>query len=1081
MSKRKPFHSLCSLVMVLVLGLGAVPVVLAQSQASSGEIVGSVTDKQGAALNGATVKATNPQTGLEQTQNTNEEGRYRFALLPPGVYTVTVEASGFAKATFSNVEVTVGRTLTLNANLDPSGVQEVVNVTAGNIQVQTTRSEADAVLNQRAIENLPINGRRFQDFVTLTPTAQVEPSRNQISLAGQRGIYGANINIDGVDYNQPFFGGIRGGERSNNAFTVPQESIKEFQVIATGYSAEFGRSTGGVVNAVTKSGTNEYHGSMFYLLRPQNLSRKNEFFQTLEQQVNANLSARGVPSSVDLHPAPTQHQGGASFGGPIRKDKAFFFGAFEIQKVNQDRQVFYDALTGFTPTPATQEAFDFYRGLEAPFVQTNDAIALLGRFDYNFSENHRFNVRYSYSRNNAENATATGNAISPNTTSALSNNGTEKDNTNTVVGQFASIFGPTMVNELRAQYSREKRPRLSNAEQPTVQDSIGRFGTVTFLPTTQYDWRAQVADSLTWTKASHTIKFGGEYNHTFVNQTFGFNQFGVFNISGSVTSTVLDILSFSPSVSGGVVNRFDTTAATYLLQLGNLQAEYPMNELAFFAQDSWRVRPNLTISYGLRWEGQYNPSPQANNDILINLIKGFDFPVGYHVDPTEIPDSTKQFSPRLGFAWDPTGDSKTVIRGYGGIYYARSPALLLAGPFNNFRVPPGDLSTQLPFSTASLAPSNPLKGCNTLFCQFNLVGINLNNSSLDSLPTLTPQNVQDIAAILGLPFNPFQGAQPILMSPDFRNPKSYQAGVGIERQVTKSLTLGADFAYVHTLQLQRNRELNLPAPIANASDPAKRPFYGIVSGGRTRPIVSLGSVQVRESTAKALYRALTLRAKFQRNWGQFNAFYTYSRSLSDDDNERDAGGTGADDTFNLVPEYGLSRLDRAHQFVVNPVFFIKGGVDVSGAIRLRSGRPVDATLGFDANQDRINNDRPYAAPGIPFVRNSFRNFALYDFDVRVQKHFQIAENKRLVFSLDIFNIFNLKNLELSGTGVTNFCSPPPGSTLIPADCGFNGPTNPNFLSLTDNRQNASTFGKLLTTNTPTPQSFQAQFGARFQF
>ena len=1083
MSRIKPFHSLCALLLALSLGLTSVSA-LAQSQASTGQIAGSVVDSQGALVPNASVKAVNLQTGLERTVNSGDDGLYQIVLLPPGVYKVTATAQGFAAVNVENVEVAVGRTIDVKITLGASGVQEVVNVTAGAIQVQTTRSEADAVVNQRAIDNLPINGRRFQDFVTLTPTALIEPSRNQISLSGQRGIYGANINVDGVDYNQPFFGGIRGGERSNNAFTVPQESLKEFQVVAAGYSAEFGRSTGGVVNAVTKSGTNDYHGSMFYLFRGEGLTRKNDFFKVVESQVNANLQRRNAGESINLHPAPTQHQGGGSFGGPLKKDKMFFFGAFEIQRVNQDRLVLIDALTGLTPTPATLEAFNFYQSLEEPFIQTNDAIGLLGRFDYNINDNHRFNVRYSYSRNTALNATSTGNAISPVTNFALSNNGTEKDNTNTVVGQFASIFSPTLVNELRGQYSREERPRLANALQPNVTNgTLGRFGTVNFLPTTQFDWRFQIADAITWTKGGHTWKFGGEFNHTFVDQTFGFNQFGVFNISGSTVPTLLDIESFSPGVSGGTLNRFDNSAVTYLLQLGNLQASYPMNELAFFGQDSWRVRPNLTLNYGLRWEGQYNPDPEANNPVLIDQIKGFQFPLGYRVDPTIMPDSAKQFGPRFGFAWDPWSDGKTVIRGYAGTYYARSPAILFAGPFNNFRVPPGDLSTQLPFSTASLPSSNPLKTCTTIYCQFNLIGINLNNFTLDKLPTLTPQNVQDIAGRLGLTLNPFIGAQPILMAPDFRNPKSYQAGIGIERQISRDLTVGADFSYIHTLQLQRNRELNLPTPGLLAGDPAQRPFFGLVGAtGRpavARPLPLLGSVQVRESNGKALYRALTLRAKFQRKWGQFNAFYTLSKNLSDDDNERDSGGAGADNTFDLTPEYSDSRIDRRHQFVANPVFFLKGGFDLSSAIRLRSGRPIDATLGFDANEDRINNDRPFAAPGIPFMRNAFRNRALYDFDVRLQKRFAITENMRLKFSMDVFNVFNLENIELAGTTVTNYCAAVNGS--IPRDCGYAGPTNPNFLSLRERRPGLSTTGNLLTSNTPTPQPFQLQFGARFEF
>src|SRR5262249_26658162 len=291
--------------------------------------------------------------------------------------------------------------------------------------------------NQRAIDTLPINGRRFQDFVTPTPTAQVDPQRGQISLAGQRGI-NSNIQVDGADYNNPFFGGIRGGERSNTAFTLPQESVKEFQVVAAGYSAEFGRSTGGVVNVVTKSGSNNWHGSGFYLMRHKETSRTNAFFKSVEDNLNLNRPAGSAP--LKLVPAPTQQQFGGSLGGPIKKDKIFFFAAYEQQRFRNNRQVFFDNISSFTPTAATQEAYNYYISLQSPFVQTNDANAVTGRLDYEINSSHRFNVRYGWSRNEALNANATGNSLFPTTISALSNNGTEQDNTNSIVGQFTSFF-----------------------------------------------------------------------------------------------------------------------------------------------------------------------------------------------------------------------------------------------------------------------------------------------------------------------------------------------------------------------------------------------------------------------------------------------------------------------------------------------------------------------------------------------------------------------------------------------------------------------------------------------------------------
>ncbi|HSB11285.1 MAG TPA: TonB-dependent receptor [Blastocatellia bacterium] len=1089
MTKRNSFHSLSAVLLALCLSCGAVPV-MAQSQASTGQITGVVTDAQGSAITKATVTATNKQTGLTRSAPTNESGLYTILLLPPAVYNVTAEASGFAVTSVKDVEVTVGRSIDVNITMGVSGVSEVVSVTAGAIQVQTTRSESETVLNERAIESLPINGRRFQDFVTLTPTAQVDPSRGQISLAGQRGI-NSNVNVDGVDYNNPFFGGIRGGERSNNAFTIPQESIKEFQVVPAGYSAEFGRSTGGVVNAVTKAGTNDWHGSAFYNIRPKEASRTNQFFEAVHTDI---LKRTG--KDVEVTPAPTQQQFGGSFGGPIKKDKIFFFAAYEQQRFRNNRNVFFDPLTLTSPAANTQEAFDFFTSLQEPFTQTNDANAVVGRLDYEINPNHRFNVRYGFSRNNALNANSVGNALFPTTISALSNNGTEQDYTNSITGQFTSFFSTSIVNEFRGQWVREERPRPANALQPLLSTAVGNVGTVSFLGQNyQVDRRIQAADSLNWSKSNHTAKFGVEYNHVFISQLFGFNQLGTFNVSTSASTatnvnTILDILSYTPSIATGTVNRFDNTAVSFSRQAGNLMASYSTDELAFFAQDSWRVRPNLTLNYGLRWEGQYNPSPEANNPTLLAKVQGFRFPSGHTADPTFINDNTKQFGPRFGFAWDPWSDGKTVIRGYGGVYYARTPLLLFAGAGNNWRLPAGDLSLQLPLQ---IPAGNPNASQNTIYKQLKLIGIDLNTFPLDNLPDITADKVSQIAAALGLTVDPFAGAQPILNAKDYKNPTAYQTGIGIERQVSQALSVGADFTYVHTIHLERDRDLNLPLPIlrSTATDPAQRPFYGLrapaavpqcaaTPGACIRPISSLGAITIRESTAKSLFRALTLRTKFQKKWGQLNAFYTLSKNISDDDNERDASGFRYENSRDTASEYADSNIDRRHQFVAGPLFFLPHGVDFGGAIRMFSGLPVDASSGItDPNEDRGGPDRPYLGPGAPFKRNAFRNLAVRFFDLHGAKTFNIAEGKRLIFIVDAFNIFNKKNLQFSGASTT-FCAPVAPATSISANCGFLGPTNPNFLQLVDQNPTSARKGLILLNNNPGPP-FQMQFGARFQF
>jgi hypothetical protein len=1012
----------------------------AQSQATTAEINGRIVDAQGGVLPGVTVTVRSEATGYERTTVTNEEGTYVLPLIPPGEYQLTAELSGFSTAR-RTVPLTVGAAVTVNATLQVGGVQENIVVEAAVPVVETSSTIRTTTVTEEAIRNLPINGRRFQDFITLTPTVQVDVQRGQLSFAGQRGI-NSNVSIDGADYNQPFFGGIRGGERANNAFTIPQEAIQEFQVVASGYSAEFGRSTGGLVNAITKSGTNDLRGAAFYVNRNRDWAALNAFGQEA---------------------APTQQQFGGAVGGPLALNRLFFFGAYEQQEFENTRAVAFN-LTGINRTADNAEAFDYYRSLETDFDATNDAIALLGRIDYQVRSGDRLNLRYSFSRNEALNSNAVGNALEATTTSALSNNGTERDRTNTVVGQYTSALSSSFLIEARGQYSHEERPRDANVLAPTVQNSVGNFGTVNFLgQNIQHDWRAQAAVNATALRGNHAFKFGTEYNHVFVDQLFGFNQFGRWSINGSAANA-LEVLT----LGGPTANRFDvpgsgaTTTATYLKQIGNLELAFATDELAFFAQDSWKLTPNFTLNYGLRWEGAFHPTPEANNDVILGALQGFTFPSGRQVDATQIPDDLGQWSPRLGFAWDPSGTGDTVVRGYTGLYHARTPSLVWAAPMNNFRVPPGDLSIQLPFPTA--APNN------TLYRQMQLIGIDLNRFPIDQLPVLTTDQILAIASALGLTVNPFFGAQPLAVDQDFRNPRATQAGFGVEREVLSDITLSADFTYVKTDFLQRNREVNLALPAPSPTDPAQRPIFPAV-----RPLTSLGSVQLRESTARSEYSALTLSNKVQRDWGLLNVNYVLSKSMSDDDNERDSGGAQYQNTYDLSPEWGPARLDRRHQFNGYAVFYLPYNVDVSSGFRFLSGLPIDATMGRDANGDRGGPDRPFSEPGVSFTRNMFRNEPFKEVNLRLQWGLALAAGRRMVVTWDMFNLFNWDNIQLAGSTVTNYCA-----GTAPNDCGFGDPTNPNFLSLTDQNPSSATFGQLLRTNNPGAPR-QMQVGLRFEF
>ncbi|HEY6047355.1 MAG TPA: TonB-dependent receptor [Pyrinomonadaceae bacterium] len=1159
---------------------------VAQSQASSGQITGVVTDANGAAVSGATVKATNKDNGLMREATTSDNGVYTIVLLPPGKYTLTTEATGFAASTVDDVMVVVGQTANVSPTLGAAGLTATVLVTADAVQV--TRNETDAVVNSTAIQELPINGRRFQDFVTLTPTAQVDPSRGQISLAGQKGING-NVSIDGADYNQPFFGGIRGGERSNLAFTVPQESIREFQVVTSGYSAEFGRSTGGIINAVTKSGDNSVRGSAFFLARPTRLSRGNAFTQALADQ---RLTALGINPAT----AGSQNQFGGSIGGPIVKDKLFYFGAYEQQRFKATRNVLFSFPTAFPPSfitlsAAQQAVLSFYQGEQVGYIQKNDAYAGLGKVDWNVNNSHRFNARFSASRNNAPNASSRGETVNdPTTNLALSSNGTEQNTTRIFVAQLISNFGSSTVNEMRFQYARETRPRLSNSAVPNFVTSFGGFGaagsaTSSFLPNEEHDTRYQVTDSVTYITGNHNFKFGGEYSDIKAAQTFGFNQFGRFNMSigaacASATSctaadTLLRLsnaqiaqgsLPAYTSNANAYLGRFDSTSATYNIQIGNRIAELSEKQLAFFGQDSWRATQRLTLNFGLRAEAQYNPSPDSSNTAIVNAVRNTIFPLrNSSYDPTTIPDSGWQWAPRAGFAWDPKGKGRTVIRGYGGMYYATTPLLLMASPINNFRTPPGDVSVQLPFAigtanqtafnsflgTAAGANYITITGCNvgaasgtdarnrctpnTVFRQFAILGVNLNSSPLSSLPQLSPSQLSTIASAVGFSASPFANAGVIGMAEDFKNPRSVQFGGGVEHQISPRLVVGMNFDYVHTTRNQRNVELNLPAPLSGEAyiafltanntaanvaamaapgsvfdqirasgrsyiatstpagfiNPATGAAFSFTGFTTTRPRPTqvpggpglLGSIQTRSSIGRALYRALTFRAKWSSKRMQLNAYYTFSRLISDDDNERDSGGVSYDNPYNFRGEYFLSRINRESNFMAQPIFFLPWDFEVSSAIRLRSGLPFNPAVGADLNGDGVANERPLLVPGIEFKRNTFTNRGIYDVDLRVQKSFKFGESRKLSISSEFFNVFNRPNL-LVGTSAapgtnTTFGSGGVYCTASTQLCGLSGGPafNPVFLKTHD-----PATGKILINNVnPGSQTFQMQLGIRFQF
>lgn len=1013
-----------------ILGITALCVMglWAQSAANKATINGSVYDPNQAVVPNASVSIKNTRTGSVRAVTTNESGYYLATFMDPGSYEIQATAQGFAPKTVA-ATVNVGTSATIDITLSITETTETIEVTETliNLAVPTLST----IVDQTAVRDLPINGRRFQDFAVLTPTVQVEPQRQQLSFAGQRGV-NSNVMLDGADYTQPFFGGIRGGERSNFVITVPQSAVQEFQVVASGYSAEYGRSTGGVLNAVTRSGANDLHGDLFYQIRHKEMGKTNPLGQNALE---------------------TLQQFGGGIGGPVfipkfydGRNRTFFFVAVENQFSKTPRQVLFPALDQITRSAANAEAYDYFRNEERPFTQTNDAYAYTGRLDFLSKGGSRIAARYNRSNAEGINAVSVGGSLNPAINRASNNDGIEKNAIHLGSLQYTQIISPSVVNDLRFMATNEERPRLANSALPQVAaGQIGTFGARNFLPTVQDDQRIQIADTLSWSIGRHNVKAGFDYNRISTFQQFGFNQFGGFNFLNTNPAFVAEMLTLG---SPNSPNRFQTNQVQYQRQIGNLIADFGVNLFAGFITDNWRVSNSLSIDYGFRWEGQFNPTPEANNTTLVDAMRNFTFPRGQTIDPTTIRNATDQFMPRFGFTYSPvTTGKRFVLRGQAGVFYATTPLLVVSGPTNNFRNPPGDVSVQVQAPAGS-----------TLYDVFRGAGIDLNQFSLNNLPVLTLEQLARLPQAAAAP-------NVTVMANDFRNPRSYQAGLGLEQELWGNLVAGAQFTYVNTVHNLRNLNYNLGVPTVPANRADGRPQFAAVR--RSNP--AFDQVTVRSSSARAMYRAITTSLQYRGRRVQFGAFYTAGDNFSDDDTERDAGGFNYDNAFDFQPEWSFSRLHQRHDFTSNALVFLPWGFQVAGIARARSGQPFNPRTGVDSNGDgNATPDRPFQAVGVPFARNSFMNRGFRNVDFRVLKDFKVSETARFQFSAEFFNMFNFDNVIFAGnTNIYGLGIDPVTGSTLPVDARFQVLRNADGSYNLQNQQ----------IGTP----LQAQFGLRFIF
>ena len=991
----------------------------AQFDANLGRILGEVTGPDGGLIPGAEIVVVGSGSGSRRTTATDATGQFQVGSLRPGEYSVTASSADFAPSTADSIAVRVGSAVRIELELALERTFTEIEVTAAMIDAMLPASSN--VVGNNVFNDLPINGRRFHDFALLTPGVQVSRAAGHLSFGAQRGIY-TNVSVDGTNYNQAFFGGIQGGERAGSAMTLPQSAIQEFQAVTSGFTAEYGRTTSGVVNVSTKSGSNELHGDAFFQVRHPRLGLTDPF---------------GAKVLEDLR------QFGGSAGGSLKRDVAFWFVAIERQNSASPRYVEFPLLD-VADRSRGPEAYDYFASLEEPFDATNDAIALTPRVDYQFRDGSRFMARYNYSSSKGQNAVSIGDPRHPRTNEALSNNGTEENSIHFLTTQLTSVVGPNLINQLRFTVTREQRPRWSNSSQPAVSSALGQFGTKSYLPTVETDLRPLVNNSLMVHAGAHDLKIGGEFDRVLIDDMFGYNQFGSFLLFSSDPNEILDILT----PGGQIANRFDAPGL-YFRQMGNTLGVQALGHGSLYAQDSWRALPGLTLDLGFRWEGQFNQTPLLGNEVLIDRVRRTDFPFG-RVDPTFIPDSTRQWMPRLGFAYSPPSlAGRFVLRGSAGVFYAVTPPVFFNAATKAFRHPPFNLSVALPTN----AP--------TVYQQFLAAGIDLNQYPLANMPVFSQEEIANV-----LDGDPYLGAGPSVIRSDFRNPRSVKYSLAMEYGLTDRMVAGLQWMRHRTSYLHGSRDFNLPVSRVRADDPAQIPFYDV--GSRPSPL--LGAVVVTEPLGRADYDGFTANWKFRGERAQLVAHYTYARAYSSDVNEGYFWQPQYTDHAHPENGYGLSDLDMRHQLTAHAVLQLPGGFVWSAILRATSGPPLNPAAGRDLNGDRFAFDRGLAAPGRFLGRNSFRNLGMRNVDMRVLRQFPVGDSSRLEISLELFNALNFDNVEYSGFNRIY-------GTGVDLSTGATTGPNPSFGRLRSSdgsydRNNTQVYGT---------GPFQVQVGARFYF
>jgi hypothetical protein len=987
-------------------------------QISGGSIVGTVLDSSGAAMVGGKVTATNVATNEVSGTVTNETGYFEFPLLPAGRYVLEAEHLGFERAKTAEFSLSSGTRPRFDLKMVVGQVTESVQVVAEAPLVNATTADLGVVIDQAKVEALPLNGRDFQQLVGLQPGVSSSPA----SVVGQRGgiefngasAYGNSLLLDGVDMT---FGensasasdkaaGTEVGRNAGNATgngigrgslinTVSVESIQELKATGSAFGAEYGRATGGVVNVVTKSGTNQFHGTLFEFFRNDKLDA-NSFFSN---------------NSGVAKPPLRWNQFGANLGGPIKRDKLFFFfnyeGAQAIQNEPQTGTVPTPLLLGML-TPAQRQVLQLLPAPTAPTsdplvgfnyhndARRNDENTFASRVDVQFTK-QRLSVRYNYNHQNF----TTPNLIqtNPSTFPTRFHNAAIED---------VATISPTMVNELRLGFNRldEYRHDALFPKTPNFLDVFGDGGFSVNMDFLRFDTDSYtVADNLTLIRGKHTIKTGLEIRSL---QTHRFDYFNPDTIYFDVASLIAD----TPGIIG--VN-LDGPKALHNIDYG------------FFVQDNWRVSKRLQVNGGLRYEyftpfeGGWNVKTRQD---LFNPTY-----IAKKGDPMYKPDRT-DFSPRMGIVFDAFGNQKLIIRAgaaltynapqavnFYDLNYGNSPYLPSFGFFLPTDVPPS-LSLKFPFDPSFI-------------------------TRYIANPSLLPPDI-----ILGLS----------LADPNRRDERSGTWNFSLQGAITPDLALQISYVGTHNWNQLGSRNLNLFVP--NLIDPAL--------SNRLDP--NQGDVIYREFAGRSSYEAAQISLNHRLHHGfTLDVYYTYAKSLSYYGSDTGLTADGSlQDANNIAGSRGPKGSDLRHTETIvasyalpSPAFSansplgkaLLSGWNIEGIQTARSGLPINVLAGVDeAGIMGVGLQRPDVKPGVnQYIKdrstlqwlnpaafdidtpttqvrygnlgyNALRGPSGFTLDFALHKTFSIREKQRLTFRAEAFNVLNhvVFNLPLNTVASAKF-------------------------------------------------------------